>query len=100
MTRDVIIFPVESHKERYLWPAIASILVAGSGQILKGEGKRGLKIMIWFYMGLPIIIFGMFMLNPYLFLMAFAAMVVIYPAFWIYNIMDAYSSKAALRRVR
>ena len=100
MNLDVIINLVAPQRERYLLPAIASILVAGSGQIMKGEGKRGLKMMVWFYMGLPIITVGMFMLNPYVFLMAFAAIVVIYPVFWFYNIVDAYSSGVALRRRR
>lgn len=84
-------------RKRYVWPAFASIFIAGSGQVLKGEAKKGLKLMIWFYMGLPVLIFGMFLLNPYLFLMAFAAVVVIYPVFWALNVIDAYSSQVTAR---
>jgi uncharacterized membrane-anchored protein YitT (DUF2179 family) len=89
---------VLQQREKYLASAIFSALVAGLGQIVKGEAKKGLKIMIWFYMGMPMLIMATFLLNPYLFLVTLAAFVVIYPAFWAYNIMDAYSKQIYNRR--
>ncbi len=80
-------------RKKYPVPAIASALVAGLGQLIKGESKKGLKLMLWFYMGLPIIIFGALLLNAYLFLAVFAFMVVLYPVIWALNVLDAYSSQ-------
>jgi hypothetical protein len=85
-------------RKKYIIPATLSALVAGFGQILKGEGRKGLKIMVWFYMGLPIIIFGTLLLNVYLFLAIFSVLVIIYPIFWAMNIFDAYSKQVGIRR--
>lgn len=83
-------------RKKYLAPAIFSAAVAGLGQIMKGDNKKGLKIMLWFYMGFPVMIVGSFLLNPYIFLMVFAGAVVLYPLFWIMNIIDAYSAQVGL----
>lgn len=85
-------------RKKYYVPAILSALVAGLGQIIKGDAKKGLKIMLWFYLGFPIIIYGALLLNAYLFLIIFAIFVVLYPLIWISNIMDAYSSQVYARQ--
>lgn len=72
--------------------------MTGLGQIIKGDARKGLKIMLWFYLGLPIIIFGSLILNAYLFLVIFAFSVVIYPIIWVFNILDAYSTQVYVRR--
>lgn len=88
--------PVKRKKHHV--PAILSALVAGLGQIIKGDAKKGLKIMLWFYLGFPILIIISLLLNAYLFLMVFAVFVVVYPLFWALNIFDAYSSHIYVRR--
>jgi hypothetical protein len=85
-------------RKKYLVPAILSAFVAGLGQLTKGEPKKGLKIMMWFYMGLPVILYGTLLLNSYVFLIIFAAFVIIYPLFWVLNIMDAYNTQHRIKR--
>lgn len=77
---------------------MASAAVAGLGQIIKGDAGKGLKIMLWFYLGFPIIIYGSLLLNAYLFLAVFATFVVLYPVIWAFNIFDAYSTQTRARR--
>lgn len=86
-----------ARRKRYVMPAILSFFVAGLGQIVKGNGRRGVRIMIWFYMGMPVLILGAFLLHPLIFLVTLAGAVVLYPLIWLYNISDAYSSQAPER---
>ena len=76
-------------REFHPFAAILSLVLVGFGQILKGEGKKGLKWLLWFYLGIPCIIYAAFMINAYLFIFALAISVVIMPIFWAYNILDA-----------
>jgi hypothetical protein len=89
---------VAVQRKKYYFPAAASAAVAGLGQVIKGEAGKGLKIMLWFYLGFPIIIFGSLMLNAYLFLIVFAGFVVLYPIIWVFNIMDAYMKQPRGKR--
>jgi len=72
--------------------------VVGLGQVIKGQASKGLRIMLWFYLGFPIIIFGSLLLNAYLFLAVFAAFVVFYPVIWVFNIFDAYMMQPHAKR--
>ena len=85
-------------RKKYRFPAVASAAVAGLGQLIKGDGVKGLKIMLWFYLGFPIMIFGSLLLNAYLFLAIFAIFVVLYPVIWGLNILDAYSTQVRAKR--
>jgi hypothetical protein len=85
-------------RKKYFFPAAASAAVAGLGQVIKGEAGKGLKIMLWFYLGFPILIFGSLLLNAYLFLAVFAGFVVLYPVIWAFNIFDAYMMQPRARR--
>ena len=76
-------------RELHPFAAIFSLALVGFGQILKGESKRGLKWLLWFYLGIPCIIYASFMINAYLFIFVLAISVVIIPVFWTYNILDA-----------
>jgi len=95
-----------AQRRKYPWPALASVLVAGLGQVIKGDAVKGLKIMLWFYLGFPMIIFGSLLLNAYLFLACLAVFVIAYPVIWVINIIDAYSAQVgsayrpAQRRLR
>jgi hypothetical protein len=84
-------------RKGYRFPAFVSAFVVGLGQIIKGDNKKGLKMMLWFYLGLPIIICGVFVLNAYIFLAVLALYVVMYPVFWILNILDAYNAQRRQR---
>jgi hypothetical protein len=89
---------VAGKRKKYYMPAAASAAVAGLGQVIKGDAGKGLKMMLWFYLGFPMIIFGSLLLNAYLFLAIFAVFVVLYPVIWAFNIFDAYSAQIQLKR--
>ena len=72
--------------------------MAGLGQVIKGEAGKGIKLMLWFYLGFPMIIFGSLLLNAYLFLVVFAGFVVLYPVIWVFNIIDAYTKQPRAKR--
>jgi hypothetical protein len=89
---------VAVQRKKYLAPAIFSALIVGLGQALKGDNKKGLKLMVWFYLGFPILIYGALLLNSYIFLIVLAIFVILYPIVWILNIMDAYSAHIPIKR--
>ena len=65
---------------------------------VKGDADKGLKIMLWLYLGFPMMIYGSLLLNAYFFLVVFAVFVVLYPLIWALNIFDAYSSQIHAKR--
>lgn len=71
---------------------MVSFFIAGLGQIIKGDGEKGIKIMLWFYLGLPFLAVLSMILNPYLFLFVLAIIIIVYPVLWAYNIIDAFAS--------
>jgi len=85
-------------RKKYYIPAAASAVVAGLGQVIKGDAGKGLKIMLWLYLGFPMMIYGSLLLNAYFFLVVFAVFVVLYPLIWALNIFDAYSSQIHAKR--
>ena len=78
-------------RKKYFIPALFSIFIAGLGQALKGDSKKGLKIMLWFYFGLPLVAMLSMIINSYLFLIVSAIIVILYPIIWTYNILDAFT---------
>jgi len=85
-------------RKKYYVPAFASAAVAGLGQVIKGDARKGLKIMLWFYLGFPVMIIGSLLLNAYLFLAVFAVFAVLYPVVWAFNIFDAYTTQVRIKR--
>lgn len=76
-------------KKLCLWEALASFFVVGLGQILKGEGNRGLKLMLAFYFVLPAAIYLTLMFNAYLFLSTLGIVLVSGIFLWAFNVFDA-----------
>lgn len=70
--------------------ALASIFVVGLGQILKGEGEKGLKLILVFYFFLPAAVYVSLILNAYLFLIVLGLALMAGIVLWAYNIRDAY----------
>ena len=72
---------------------IASFLVAGLGQIIKGgasNNKKGLLILLYFYFVIPIFLYLTFAFgNTYLFLAFLGLAVILLPALWVFSIIDA-----------
>ena len=81
----------QKNRNKYIIPAIASTFIAGLGQVIKGEGKKGLKIMLWLYLGLPFLAILSMIINSFLFLIVTAIIIIVYPIIWIYNIVDAFT---------
>lgn len=76
-------------KKRHVREALASFFVVGLGQILKGEGKKGLNLILIFYFALPSAIYLSLMLNAQLFLLIMGISLISGIIIWIYNIWDA-----------
>ena len=85
-------------RKKYYIPAFVSAGVAGLGQVIKGDARKGLKIMLWFYLGFPVMIVGSFLLNAYLFLVVLAIFAVLYPVIWAFNVFDAYTAQVRIKR--
>ena len=59
------------------WPeALASLFVVGLGQIVKGEGDKGLKMMLIFYLAMPASLYAALLISGYLFLLALALVMI------------------------
>jgi hypothetical protein len=81
-------------KKRYVWPAVASFLIVGLGQIIKGEGEKGLRLLLAFYFLLPSLVYLALMFNAYFFLTTLGFCLVGGIALWTYNLLDAYQYEA------
>jgi hypothetical protein len=76
------------HKKHWS-EALASLLIVGLGQIIKKEGDKGLKMMLYFYLGLPTMIYVSLLINGYLFLLVLFFAFLSGMILWIYNVWDA-----------
>ncbi len=77
-------------KKRYRFEALLSFFIVGLGQVVKGDSNKGLKWLLWFYFGIPAILYATFLANIYFFIFIAAIMVIAYPLYWAYNIYDAW----------
>ena len=80
-------------KKRYFWPALASIFVVGLGQVIKGEGTKGLLMVLAFYFALPGLIYLTLMINAYLFLTTLGIGIICGTVLWLNNLFDAWSNE-------
>jgi hypothetical protein len=83
-------------KKRFIWPTVASFLIVGLGQIVKGEGAKGLRLLLAFYFILPALIYLSLMFNAYFFLTTLGFCLVGGIALWTYNLLDAYQYEVNL----
>lgn len=73
----------------YFLEALFSVFIVGLGQILKGDGKKGIILLLAFYFTLPAIVFLTLLVNPYLFLSTLGFAMIFGIILWAYNIGDA-----------
>jgi hypothetical protein len=73
--------------------AIGSILVVGLGQIIKGESKKGLGLMLSFYFVIPAIVYVPLMFKSYLFIYLFGFSIISGIILWVYSVGDALLKK-------
>jgi hypothetical protein len=69
--------------------AVLSIFVAGLGQIIKGEGKKGVAVLLIIYFVLPALVYLSLLLKSSLFLFVLGFAIIFGIILWTYNIMDA-----------
>ncbi len=69
-----------------------SFFVPGLGQILINQTEKGLKIMLWFYFGLPLIALICLYINIYIFLASLFFVMFCALFLWLYNILDIIRS--------
>jgi hypothetical protein len=81
-------------KKRYFWPALASFFVVGLGQVIKGEGNKGLLMILAFYFAIPGLIYLTLMINAYLFLPTLGIGIICGTVLWLNNLLDAWSHEA------
>ena len=81
-------------KYKYKLEALASFLIIGLGQILKGEGKKGLLLILIFYFTLPSLIYLTLLFNAQVFLLVLGISFIFGIMLWIYNILDALTHEA------
>jgi hypothetical protein len=75
--------------KRHYFEAVCSLFVTGLGQIVKGESKRGLKILLCFYFVLPGAAYAALIINGLLFLIILALAILTGITLWIYSVWDA-----------
>ena len=77
----------------YYAEGFASFLLVGLGQILKGEGEKGLKLVLWFYFALPALSYFSLMINGYLFIFVLSFSLILGFILWVYSIYDALKNE-------
>jgi len=75
---------------------LLSFFIVGLGQIIKGDGDKGLKMMLVFYFALPTLIYLSLQLNGVIFAFVLAAALVVGVFLWGYNIWDALRDETVI----
>lgn len=78
-------------KTRHWLEMLCSFFIVGLGQIVKGEGDKGLKLILAFYFVLPAAVYVSLIVNPYLFLTVLGLAIIAGLTLWAYNLFDAFS---------
>lgn len=71
------------------FPALASIFIVGLGQIIKGQGNKGLKLLLLFYFILPICAYVALLINGQLFIFVAGITFLLSLITWLYSVVDA-----------
>jgi hypothetical protein len=73
--------------------ALCSFFIIGLGQIVKGEGKKGLLLLLAFYFALPVLLGTSLLINGYLFLYMLGAATICAIIIWTYSVGNALLKK-------
>jgi hypothetical protein len=77
-------------RDKHWIAALFSVFMVGLGQVIKGEGKKGLILILVFYFVLPALVFLSLAINDYLFLIVLSLVILSEIGLWLYNIGDAF----------
>ena len=84
------IFYVIMHKMKLHWlEAFCSFCVVGTGQILKGESKKGVALLLFFYFALPALVYLTLLFSPRHFLYLLGFVIISGIITWLYSIGEA-----------
>ncbi|MFH1826698.1 MAG: hypothetical protein ABH823_05360 [bacterium] len=72
--------------------AICSSLIVGLGQIIKGDSRKGLVLILIFYFALPTLVYTSLMINGYVFLWCLTVTIITAIILWLYSIVDGLKS--------
>jgi hypothetical protein len=72
---------------------ICSVLIVGLGQIVKGQNKKGILLLLAFYFTLPAILYASLLFSGYLPLYALGFVLISGIILWIYSVADALLRK-------
>lgn len=75
--------------DKHWLEAAASFFVVGLGQIIKGEGQKGLILLLLFYFVLPGLAYAALAVNGYLFLIVLIGVTLSGLFLWLYSLLDA-----------
>lgn len=83
-------------KRKHWVEALISFFLVGFGQVIKGEGDKGLKLILAFYLVLPSAVYVALIINPYLFLSVLGIAIIAGITLWAYNIFDALNHEPVI----
>ncbi|MDI6731330.1 MAG: hypothetical protein QME05_01950 [Candidatus Margulisbacteria bacterium] len=72
---------------------MASLLIVGLGQIIEGESKKGLQIILLVYLAVPLAVFSSLTISGYLFLMVLGISSLFAISVWGYSVWEALTYK-------
>jgi len=73
----------------HYFSGLASLLIVGLGQIIEGESKKGLQMILLVYLAVPLAIFSSLTINGYLFLIVLGISSTFAISAWFYSIWEA-----------
>jgi hypothetical protein len=73
----------------HLLEAISSALIVGLGQIIKGETKKGILLLLAFYLFLPAVVYSSLLFDSNYPVIALAVAVVLGIGLWGYSVLEA-----------
>lgn len=76
-------------KKYHYLEALFSFFVVGMGQILKGEGKKGLVLLLIFYFTLPALVYASLFINAFIFVLFLTLAIITGLILWGYSLVDA-----------
>lgn len=77
-------------KDRIL-AALASFFVVGLGQVMRDEGRKGLKMMLAFYFVIPSSVYVALIFSGLLALIVLGLASIAGILLWVYGIIDAFT---------
>lgn len=75
--------------KKYWLEAAASFLVVGLGQIIKGDGNKGLILLLLFYFALPGLVLTALLFSGPFFLVSLSLAFALAFLIWLFSVFDA-----------